>query len=188
MLMSIAWLYDIELYQCLSPGCLTTNLVFFSCETVDHLITWLLSEWEFCNFITSRGWADSDQLILCLPVAWPMTSDHVVICSPAVWPKLPFYLMSPMTAREASDHLITCLSFRLSIGNLVILPLSRGCAASDHLIVSWLYDQRLLTWGLRSTPSILCNCPVCVTIYLAIRHCQKKATVYLLFIGHHHTL
>ncbi len=74
MIMSIAWLYDQELYQCLSPGCVTTNLVFFSSETIDHLITWLLSEWEFCHFITSRGWADSDQLILCLPYC--VTTDQ----------------------------------------------------------------------------------------------------------------
>ncbi len=131
MLMSIAWLCDQGLHQCLSPGCVTTNLVFFSCETIDHLITWLLSEREFCYFITSRGWADSDQLILCLHCC--VTTDQW-----SCWHMLPgcvtkITILSHVSyGREASDHLITCLSFRLSIGNFTIVSWLCGQWSFNH--------------------------------------------------------
>ncbi len=155
MIMSIAWLYGQGLYQCLSPGCVTTNIVVTFFLAVRLLIIWLPDSFQSENFVIlslSRGWADSDQLILCLPVAWPMTSDHVVICSPAVWPKLSFYLMSPLAGRPVII-LITCLSFRLSIDNFTIAAVRQVIIGSQ---VCWLYaqsrfflsyDSRVNTWS-----------------------------------------
>jgi hypothetical protein len=191
MIMSIAWLCDQGLCQCLSPVVvwpLTYNQVVTFLLAVRLVI--ILSPVSFCEhfviYHVSRlsGQWSVDPLSPCC-----VTTDQWSCCHLFTGCVSKITILSHVSyGREASDHLITCLSFRLSIGSFTIVSWLCG---SDHLITSivivWPEATSLVIWptckNLKSYDLMLTwgrplHCPVCVTIYLAIRYCQKKAIQY----------
>ncbi len=131
MIMSIAWLYDQELYQCLSPGCLTTNLVFLA---VRLLIIWLPDSFQSENFvILSRLEAERPVIswssVSLVVWPWPMIMLSSV---PWLWEQNYHLITCLLWQGRPVIILITCLSFRLSIGNFTIVSWLCGQWSFDH--------------------------------------------------------